>query len=169
MEPGRRWVHIQLREIVNDVNEDFADVEHVCLGEAGGPGTLVVVAAHGGNRSELSKLVNYVGVTDVASVNDEVATAKSVQRLGAEQSMGVGDQPYAESTTRHGPTSHLTNASGRPNGVWHGITASGPNKRFATGLDASSLSMASAIHPIATWLPFAQCRSCSGIATSPRR
>jgi len=102
MEPGRRWVHIQLREIVKDVNEDVADVEHACFGEPGGPGVLVVVAAHGGNRSELSKLVNYVGMADVACVNDEVATAKSIQRLGAEQSMGVGDQPYAESTTRHG-------------------------------------------------------------------
>ena len=101
VEAGRNWIHIQLSEIVNDVNANLADVEDLCFTQRNGPSAIVVVAAYGGNGSELGKLLNYPGVADIARVNDEVAAAKDIQRLGAEHSMRVGDQSDAEPMTRH--------------------------------------------------------------------
>ena len=98
LKAGQTRVQIQLGEIVNDANTNLADGKRLGLTQARGPSAAVVVATHRGNRSDFSKLMNYVCVTDVAGVNDEVTATKSIDSLGSELPVGVGDQSDAKST-----------------------------------------------------------------------
>lgn len=97
MEVGRGWVQVQLREVVNNVNGNLAKLQHLGLRKLGSPGSVVVVAAHRRNGGKLGELFDYSHVTNVARMNDEVATTKRLNCLGAEQPVGVGDQPHAKS------------------------------------------------------------------------
>src|SRR5581483_6768516 len=61
-----------------------------------GPGTLVVVAAHRGDRRDPAELAQDVGVADVAGVYDGIAAAQEVERFGAQQAVGVGNEADAK-------------------------------------------------------------------------
>jgi hypothetical protein len=68
LEPGGHRIHVQLTEIVHDIDEHLADLEHLGLRHRSRPGARVVVAPDGRDRSEGGELLENTRAPDVASV-----------------------------------------------------------------------------------------------------
>ena len=78
---------------MKQANERGAHAEHPPLRELPCPGAAVVVAAHGTDGRDLSQCLEDIGASDVARVQDELATTERLERFGANETVGVGDQP----------------------------------------------------------------------------
>lgn len=92
LEPRRCRVEIQLGQVVNDVDNRVAYLQHFGFADGRRPGTVVVVSPHRGDRRNFSKRSENVRVADVARVDDIVAAPQRLDRLGPQESMSVGDK-----------------------------------------------------------------------------
>jgi hypothetical protein len=75
--------------------------EHRSVGQRGSPRLAIVVAPDRGDRCERCERMQNRSIADVAGMDDEVAAPQRFDRFRAEQSMGVRDQPNANSARRH--------------------------------------------------------------------
>lgn len=60
-----------------------------------GPRSLIIVAKHRSDRCEDGERIENVRATDIAGMNDMVAAAQERERIGAQQSVRIGDETYA--------------------------------------------------------------------------
>ena len=72
----------ELREVVHDAQARTTDPGHHDLGERGGPGLAVVVAAHGDDRREAAEPVENRAGADVARVHDQVGARQAATTSG---------------------------------------------------------------------------------------
>jgi hypothetical protein len=77
---------------VKHVEEGVLDFDDLGCGQALGPGVLVDVAADCGDWSDGSQSLENIRGADVAGVDDAVRAAKSVERLGPQEAVRIGDQ-----------------------------------------------------------------------------
>ncbi len=67
---GRFGLQVQLRQIVQNINGNVAHFENLCLWKFAGPGSLVDIAAHGGQRRDRGQLFQNLGCAHIPGVND---------------------------------------------------------------------------------------------------
>ena len=89
----RRRIDVQLREVVQDIETVRTRLDDLRQRQRLPPGAAIVVAAHGMRRRKLAQLLQDRRVADVARMDDEVATAKRIDRFGAQESVRIGDHP----------------------------------------------------------------------------
>ena len=100
---GAWRIQFELRQVVDRVDPDFAELHELAVAQCIGPGTAVVVAAHRGDRRDARELRQYAGIADVAAVHDRVAAAQERQCLRPQQAVRVRDQADAAHGV-HGPS-----------------------------------------------------------------
>jgi len=99
-EARRFGLQIQLREIVQNVDRNAGQFEHLGLWQAAGPGVLIDIAAnrsHGSNRFEFFQNLRRA---NVAGVDDVVRPAQCVEGLRTQQTMSVGDDADREGSSQ---------------------------------------------------------------------
>jgi hypothetical protein len=69
-EPRRRGLHVELFQIVQNMNVDTLELEGQRVRELRRPGVLVVVPAYGIDRGNLAKGLDDLRSSDIAGVND---------------------------------------------------------------------------------------------------
>ena len=82
---------IQFVQIVQNVDRDAADFEHIGGGNLLRPGVAIHVAANRGNWRNLSQPFQDGRIADVAGMNDVVRAAQRGQSLRTKQSVSIGD------------------------------------------------------------------------------
>src|SRR5689334_976114 len=83
MKAGGRWINVQVTDIVQDVDEDLANLQCFGFAQRRCPRALVIVATDRGNRCDPRKAVQYIRASYIARVNDDVAVPQCIERLDA--------------------------------------------------------------------------------------
>jgi hypothetical protein len=104
-----RGIESQFRQVVQNVDRDFADLQTFRFANLLRPRSLVVVPADGGHGRNDSELLQYCRISNVTGMHDEVAAAQKCERFGPKQAVGVGNeadashqaQSYAETFQRN--------------------------------------------------------------------
>ena len=86
-----RRVDIKLRNVVQHMEHEPADLHIGCRRKGTCPVRLVDVPAHHEGGSKLAKRIEHVGRPDVTSVDDEIRSLQRSNRLGPNEPVGVGD------------------------------------------------------------------------------
>jgi len=85
---GRR-IEVKFREVMKDIDLVAANLNDVVGRKVASPTALVVVAADRVDRCDGSESFQDGGVTDVATVDDEVRVPEHIECLGPNQTMGI--------------------------------------------------------------------------------
>jgi hypothetical protein len=80
----------------------FVDLQVSPAGQPPRPGAGVVIPAHHSQRRNGAQRLQDRRVTDIAGMNDVVAAAEKLERLWAQQSVGVRDE--ADPAQRYRPS-----------------------------------------------------------------
>jgi len=84
-------IEIQGCEVVQDVQVKRSDGDDVGHGQRLGPRARIDVSTNGKRWRDGTKLLEDLGATHVAGMDDEIRALQRVERLRAEQSVRVGD------------------------------------------------------------------------------
>ena len=82
-------VDVKFGEVVNDINKNLADLNELGFLQLVGPGALVVISTHGGDRSDRRKLGENACVANVAAMNDEVTAPQKLPRARPNEAMRI--------------------------------------------------------------------------------
>jgi hypothetical protein len=105
LEAGAFRVQVELRKIVQDVDRDILEFDDCRERKARGPGLGVHVAANSENGCYGFELVENGRTADVACVNDSLGAFERAQSLGAEETVGIGDDAEEKRFHLHAQTS----------------------------------------------------------------
>jgi len=89
---GRRGIKVDLIHVVYDVENRSFEFDHFGFGQRRGPGSGIDIAANRGDGRDGAKRVEDVGRADVAGMDDVSGAAQGIERLGAQETMCIGDQ-----------------------------------------------------------------------------
>ena len=92
---------IKLVQIVQHVDRDAADFEHIRGRNLARPGLAIHVAANRGDRRNLCQLFQNGRIADVAGMNDVVGAAQSGKSLRTKQAVGIGNDADDEHLQVH--------------------------------------------------------------------
>lgn len=95
---GGLRLDIELREIVQHMDENAGYFEHFGPGQLLCPCSFVNVPAYRGDWGNCRKNFNYFGRADVSSVDDVIRAAQSFDCFGAQQAVGIGDDADQDRT-----------------------------------------------------------------------
>ena len=98
MHAGRRRVEIDLREVVDRVEQHVAEWQQRGGRQSLGPGAMIVVAAYGGQRRDRRQCLEDRRIADVAGMHDVIGAAHKVERLRTEQAVRVRNQGDAHAS-----------------------------------------------------------------------
>ena len=87
-------VKIKLLDIVQDIDGCRAGFGGGGQRQLGGPFAMVDIAPDGDHRSQCPQGVEDFRFAYIAGMDDEIRAIERAQRFGAQQTVGVGDQPY---------------------------------------------------------------------------
>src|ERR1035437_8073381 len=90
-ESGGSQLQVELAEIVHDIDGHAAGCDDVGLRQSARPDVGVDVTADRGYGRDLRKRFEDFGSANVACVEDAFGSAQSLDRLGPQQAVGVGD------------------------------------------------------------------------------
>jgi len=90
-EPRGRRLESELPEVMNDVESVGPHLDHVIGGQLGCPRALVVVTSDGASGGDGPKRVQHRGSPDVSAMDDEIGSAKPIDSLRPDQTVGVRD------------------------------------------------------------------------------
>jgi hypothetical protein len=116
LEVGRLGHEIELFEIVKHVDRYAADLDDLEIGDLFGPLAFVVVAADGRDRGDLRKLFEYLGLPDIARVEDLLHAIQRGNGLRSKEAVRVGNDtdnvrhPQLAKYRRLGPKSGVSSA-----------------------------------------------------------
>jgi hypothetical protein len=83
---------VELLEIVNYIHPHQVDFEGLSLWQTLSPDPPVDVAAHCSERGRLAQSAQHGRLPDITCVNDQIGTLEGLDRLGSQETMGVGYQ-----------------------------------------------------------------------------
>lgn len=89
-ESGVHGVHSRICEVVDQVEFVAAEGEKLCRRKPGTGTRDVYVAADSGEGSQTRQRIKDRWIADVAQVNDVIAAAECLDRLGPEQTVRIG-------------------------------------------------------------------------------
>ena len=92
-EAGGSGIQVQGEQFVEDVEVEPPHLHHSGVGEVSSPVAPVGVAPDRVHRRNPLQGAQNPGVADIPGVDDELHAFEGFQRLGAQQPMGVGDDP----------------------------------------------------------------------------
>ena len=84
-------LQIKLRQIVEHVDTEAADLDHLGLMQPARPRAFVDVPANRCDGRNLRQFVENLRSTDIAGVNDVLRNAQRLERLRTKQPVGIGD------------------------------------------------------------------------------
>ena len=76
MHSGRIGLNVELRDVMQGVDEDLANLNQLCFRQSFGPRPLVIVPADGGHGRQRRQLAKDFSVADVAAVDNVVTPAQ---------------------------------------------------------------------------------------------
>jgi hypothetical protein len=97
---GRRGIQVQIVQIVKDIKKPCIELDQLGRREVAGAWASIDVSANGYDRSDFSQSVEYVGVSDVACVDDERGAAQGGNGLWSQQAVSVRDHSDMSSHCR---------------------------------------------------------------------
>jgi hypothetical protein len=97
---GAIWVNIELRKIVNDIDENPAELDQFRFRQRVGPCAPVVVAAYYRDRRNAREFINDRRAADITGVDDEITAAQEVNRLRSEKVMRIRNKADTNRTTQ---------------------------------------------------------------------
>jgi hypothetical protein len=97
---GAIWVNIELRKIVNDIDENPAELDQFRFRQRVGPCAPVVVAAYYRDRRNAREFINDHRAAEIAGVDDEIAAAQEVNRLRPDKVVRIRNKAYTNRTTQ---------------------------------------------------------------------
>ena len=100
MDSGGNWIDIELRKIVNNIDENLAELDQFPFRQRVGPCAPVVVAAYYGDRRNAREFINDHRVADITGVDDEITAAQEVNRLRSEKVMCIRNKADTNRTTQ---------------------------------------------------------------------
>jgi hypothetical protein len=100
LDSGGNWIDIELRKIVNNIDENLAEVDQFRFRQRVGPCAPVVVAAYYRDRCNARESINDHRVADITGVDDEITAAQEVNRLGSKKVMRIRNKAYTNRTTQ---------------------------------------------------------------------
>jgi hypothetical protein len=80
-ETRRDRIQIELRDVVEHIDQNIGYLKHLGLPDAFGPRAFVVVPAHDCDWSQSLEFLDQNGIPNVARVNNEIATGEEGDRL----------------------------------------------------------------------------------------
>jgi len=89
---GGNWIDVELRKIVNDIDENLAEFDQFRFRQPVGPRTPVVVAAYYRDRRKTGEFINDHRAADITGVDDEITVAQEVNRLRPEKVMSIRNE-----------------------------------------------------------------------------
>jgi hypothetical protein len=98
---GGRGIEVELIDVVEHVEDGVLDFDDLGFWQALCPGVFVGIAADCGDRGDGCERFENVRSADVAGVDDAVGVAESFERLGSEETVGVGDQADGNGAAGH--------------------------------------------------------------------
>ena len=99
--PAARGIQIQLVQIVQHVERDLPDLQHVGLGDVRRPALAIVVATDRGDGCDPAERLEDVRRADVARVHDALDAGQRGQRLRPHQAVRVGDHAKGVNAGSH--------------------------------------------------------------------
>jgi hypothetical protein len=117
------WIDIELCTIVNDIDENPAELDQLRFRQRVGPCAPVVVAPYYRDRRNAREFINDHRVADIAGVEDEITTAQEVNRLRPEKVMRIRNKAYTNRTTQVPSNVFFSELPGRSNGRLTSYTA----------------------------------------------
>ncbi len=97
---GRR-VEIEVGDVVQDVEQEFADFDDLGRRQGYGPRSNIDIAADRKRRCNLGQRRQHLRISDVAGMDDEIAPAQRRERLRPDQAVGIGDHAENEIASGH--------------------------------------------------------------------
>ena len=95
IDAGGGGVQVEAEAFMEDVDQDASHLHHEGGGQVRGPSGPVGVAPDRLHRGDLFQGAENLRVTDVPGVDDEFHALQGLDRLGAQQAVGVGDDADA--------------------------------------------------------------------------
>ena len=89
-----------VRKIVNDIDENLAELDQLRFRQRVGPCAPVVVAAYYRDRRNTREFINDRRVANITGVDDEITVAQEVNRLRSEKVMRIRNKAYTNRTTQ---------------------------------------------------------------------
>jgi hypothetical protein len=87
---------VKLREVVDGVDEYLTNLQELGFTEARRPWPTIVVASYGGQWCQGCELLEDAWITDIASVDDVVATAQEGFGFRSQETVRVGNETHAK-------------------------------------------------------------------------
>jgi hypothetical protein len=87
-------VEVDLLHVMKDVNADSSQLQSEVERDLRGPRALVVVSPDCVDRRYGAQLLQNLGAADVARMDDVLNARECMDRFGAKQSVGIGDEAY---------------------------------------------------------------------------
>jgi hypothetical protein len=112
-ESGSPRIEIELAQVVNDVNGNFADSDHFGLRQMMRPSVAIDIAADGVHGSDPAQFVENRRIPDIAGMNNQAAATQGRDRIRAQQSVGVGDNSKDHRRRSAGPGNQAAPAQSR--------------------------------------------------------
>jgi len=91
VESGHGGIEIQLVDIMEHIEENWAGFGDRSRRQGLRPGSLIDIAADGDHRGHGFKGGNDFGLADIAGMNDQIRSLECAQGFLAEHTMRVGD------------------------------------------------------------------------------
>ena len=91
IEPGCFRLQIELRQIMQHIDGDSANLDDFCLRQLAGPGLFVDIAADRSHGRNSRKLIKNLGSAHIACMDDVFRAAQRYKSLGAKQAVGIGN------------------------------------------------------------------------------
>jgi len=82
-------LEVELRKIVDDVDECASDANHLGFRQMSGPCLFVIVASDGDERRQRAKLIENLCRPDVPAMNDVIAADCKGSRLRSHEAVSV--------------------------------------------------------------------------------
>src|SRR5262245_21624707 len=90
---------VEMRDLVDDVDANLADVDVRSERQLCGPRALVVVSANRERGSDVTQVIEHLCATDVAGVDDEIGPAERLERLRPKKAVRIRDHPDLDRRT----------------------------------------------------------------------
>jgi hypothetical protein len=90
-ESSRFGLEVQLLQIMQHIDGNTAQLNHLSFRQLATPGRFIDVSTHGGDGTNRGKLLEDIGRADIPGMNDVLGPAQRFDCLRAQQAMRVGD------------------------------------------------------------------------------
>ncbi len=100
IEPGCFRLQIELRQIMQYIDGDSANLDDFCRRQLAGPRLFVDIAADSGYGRDRRQLIKNLGSAHIACMDDVLRAAQRCESLGSKQAVSIGNDADEDGRSR---------------------------------------------------------------------